>query len=121
MSQEKEIRVRITKAFKDGELIPADEQTVDITKTAVTFPEGIKTATVSIGRDFPMMVYGFGGNAKASVHISVPCVLEKSELEDAVKFATKICDRELEGQKNDYLGWLDSMNVDWEKVTKAMK
>lgn len=119
--KKQQIKTRVTKAFEDGKLIPAEEQTTDISRTAVSFPEEVATGTISIGRDFPMMVYGFGGNAKASVHVSVPFQLEESEIEDAVKYATDLCEKELVKQKTAYIKWLDSLNVDWKKVEKAMK
>jgi hypothetical protein len=118
---EEKIKTRVTKAFKDGKLLSEEDRTQEITEKCVTFEDNVAVAKISISREFPIMVYGFGGNAKASVHISVPCVLEESEVSDALKYATSFCDSVISEQSHSYKEWLDSQGIDWKKIEKVLK
>ena len=116
---EGKIVMKVTKAFKDGKLLEQEERTEEI--KPVFFPENAAVAKVHVSRDLPFILYGYGGNAKASVHISVPCLFEQSEVEDAVKYATEFCQKEVVDQMNSYQSWLDSRGIDWKKVDDQMK
>ena len=113
-------KITIMSAFKDGNLIPATEQDEEITKEAVFFPDNVGVGKVSIGMDQSIKIYGFGGNAKVSVHVSIPFALTGSELTKATEFATSFCESKIVGQVEQYKQWLESCGIDWKKI-EAMK
>jgi len=109
------IKKTVYSLYKDGNLLPESERT-EITEKAVFFPEEVAVGKISVSRSLPIKLYKFGGNASASVHISVPYVVAEGELEEALAYANNVCDTEILRQLQQYTQHLDSMNVDWKKV-----
>jgi hypothetical protein len=71
--------------------------------------------------DQSLKIYGFGGNAKISIHVSVPCVMSESELENAKEFALNFCSTEISKQIEQYKEWLDASEIDWKKIDNNIK
>lgn len=113
--QEEKIKATVYSVFKDGKLLPESERE-DITEQCIFFPEGLAVGKVSVSRSLPIKLYRWGGNASASVHISVPYPVADGQLEEATKYASDFCDTEILKQMKQYTDHLTATGVDWQKV-----
>ena len=115
------VKTTVTRVFKDGKLLSKDERDQEVTHEAVVFPEGVAVTRVSIGLDLPLILYPYGGNAKPTVHVSVPTVTEEEQISEAIKYAYAKCEQFLDEQVKQYTAWLDSKKIDWKKVEQGVK
>lgn len=111
-------KIRVDSMFSaEGEILPEDKRE-DITETVTFFPEGLAVARVSGGRDMPLRLYGFGGNAKISIHVSVACPETPDQIENAIKYIDKVCESKIKSQLTGYKKFLDAQGFDWKKLEK---
>lgn len=66
-------------------------------------------------------LYSFGGNASVSVHISVPCPLNDTEIQEATKYAVGFCETVVQSQLKQYTTFLNEQGIDWKKVENNVK
>lgn len=119
----KEESIKVTKTYTlygNGKLLPEDERE-DITEQCVYFDDNLAVGRISISKNYPIKVYGFGGNAPVSVHVSVPYPMTADQEQDAIKYANNLADVELEKSAEEYQTWLDNHGIDWQKIENNIK
>ena len=103
----------------DGNILPEDQRQ-DITEKCLFYPENLALGRLSLGVDAPMILYKYG-NAKASIHISIPTPIVESEIEKARKYAKKLAEKHIDQQYDEYKRFLDEQGIDWKKVESKIK
>lgn len=119
----KEEKIKVTETYTlygEGKLLPEDERE-DITEQCVYFDDNLAVGRISLSKQYPIKVYGFGGNAPVSVHVSVPYPMTPEQEQEAIKYADKLCETELDKSAAQYKEWLHNHGVDWEKVENNIK
>jgi len=110
-------QIKVTRNFLDGDLV---EKGPEYETHDLIFPENAKVMRLSISREQPLQVYAYG-NAKTSIHVSIPCLMEETEIENAMEYLTNFANSQMREQSLQYLEALESRGIDWEKVDKQMK
>lgn len=115
---EEKIKTTVFEMFRDGKLLTEERQ--EITEQCVFFPDNLAVGKISISKSLPIKLYRYGGSASVSVHVSVPYPMTGQQEQEAIKYATRICDEEVDKQFNMYTEWLTSKKVDWQKIEEGV-
>tara|TARA_R110002167_G_scaffold24964_1_gene87122 strand:+ start:1076 stop:1453 length:378 start_codon:yes stop_codon:yes gene_type:complete len=117
----KQVKIQISSAFdKDGNLVKWRDAESETQRITVAFPENAPIATVSVGAELPLAIAPFM-YAKQSVHISIPCIMDEDEINQAQEFCQKFTEENLNGCMKKYVSWMDKCNIDWKAVEKSLK
>jgi hypothetical protein len=115
---EEKIKTTVYEMFRDGKLLTEERQ--EITEQCVFFPDNLAVGKISISKSLPVKLYKFGGNASVSVHVSVPYPMTDQQEQEAIKYANRLCDEEVNKQFKGYTEWLTSVDVNWKKIEEGV-
>jgi len=54
------------------------------------------------------------------VHVSVPYPMTDQQEQEAIKYANRLCDEEVNKQFKGYTEWLTSVDVNWKKIEEGV-
>ena len=118
---ENEISIRVTRLFDDdGNLLAPEDRDQNFISNPIVFEENTAVCKVSCSRDFPMALAKFQ-NAKVGFHITTPCYMDSIEIENVIKFNTKMADRVIGEQVEHYKEFLVSKGIDMKKIAAEIK
>lgn len=91
--KEQQIKAKITGVFKDNGTITTNEEFTEVIG-AVRLDENLAYATISTDRKYTKGLPSYS-SASAGVFVSVPCLLNEEDMENAYKFVSDFAEKKL--------------------------
>lgn len=91
--QEKEIKVRTSRLFKEGRVVKSDKSEEEVVDVVRLDPEA-PYCTISTDRKATVNMGNYN-SASVSVFMSVPSLLNDDDIENAYKFVKDFCERKI--------------------------